>query len=163
MRTGLGYEGRDEQPRGIQRLQQIVAGSGEKARLARVGGLRLLLGDALRLERRAQLARTMRNPLLQALLGLEQGLLMALEFGDVRIGRDEAAGGHRLAVDVQHATVAARTLERIRGPRAQVRETLLDRTFRIALPQLAARRVPAQQIDHRPADTMPSGYPNSSK
>ena len=43
---------RGEQPRGVQRLQQVVAGGGDEARLAEIGGLglgaaRLELGGAL--------------------------------------------------------------------------------------------------------------------
>ena len=85
-----------------------MAGRGKKTRLADVGGLGLLLGQALRLERLAQLLRALCDALLQALLGIEQGLLMPLEFGDVGISGDEAAAGHRLPVNAVHLAVAAR-------------------------------------------------------
>ncbi len=128
-------ECRGEQSRGIQWLQQVVTGGGHEARLARVGGFGLLLGDTLRLERLAQFARALRDPLLEPLLGIEQPLLRALEFRDVGIGRDEAAARHRLAVNAVDLSVAPQTLEGVGGAGAQCAKPLLD-----MLPRARRRR-----------------------
>jgi hypothetical protein len=50
VRPRLRLEGRYEQSRGIERLEQIVAGSGEETRLARIRGFGLLFGKPLRFE-----------------------------------------------------------------------------------------------------------------
>src|ERR1700685_1513608 len=96
-----------------------------EARLAAVGALGLLLGEAVRLERLAQLVGALSDALFESLLGIEQGLLRALEVRDIGIGRDEAATGHRLPVNPVDSAVAAQALERVGSAGAQVRQTLL--------------------------------------
>ena len=112
---------RGEQARGMQRLQQVVAGGGDEARLAEIGGLglgaaRLELGGALdhallqRLGRLAKLA-----------VALAQRLGGAHARRHVVAGGDEAAAGQRIEPELDDAAVAGGDLVRLRrlGPAQQ--------------------------------------------
>ena len=91
---------RGEEPRGVQRLQQVVARRGDEAALGGVRFLGLPLCVLLRGERRLEFAGSLLHPLLEGLLGLEQRQLGALELGDVVVGRDVAPVRQRLAADL---------------------------------------------------------------
>ena len=112
---------RGEQARGVQRLQQVVAGGGDEAGLAEIGGLglgaaRLELGGALdhallqRLGRLAELA-----------VAFAQRLGGAHARRHVVAGGDEAAAGQRIEPELDDAAAAGRDLVRLRrlGPAQQ--------------------------------------------
>ena len=141
-----------EQPRRIQRLQQVVARGGDEAGLGRVGLLGGELGGGLGRERDRQFLRTLRHALLERQLGLEQLPLVVLELGDVGVGRDVAAVRHRLAADLVDAAVAARALDHVAGARAHVRDALDDLQLGIGVAELATQRVPADQVGDRSPD-----------
>jgi len=67
-----------EQPRCIERLQQVVAGGGDEARLGGVGFLCEALRRPLRLQCRLQFLRSFLHALLKRELGLDQRVLGAL-------------------------------------------------------------------------------------
>ncbi len=77
---------RGEQARGMQRLQEIVAGGGDEARLAEVGGLSL--GAAC-----LELGGPLDDPLLQRLGGATQlAVALAQRLGGAHPGRHVVAG-----------------------------------------------------------------------
>ncbi len=76
LRQGTLAQRRDEQPRSVERLQQVVAGSSEILVLAEVGGLR-------RISRLAQFAGALGDATLQFLIELQQAQLGELALGDV--------------------------------------------------------------------------------
>src|SRR6185437_7408227 len=103
-----------EQPRGVQGLQQVVAGGGEEARLRRVRRLR----GALRLrgggQRLAEFGGALVHALLQRLVRLDQRLLGALVRGDGGVGGDVAAAGQSAPAHLDGAAVRAHALEHVR-------------------------------------------------
>ena len=118
---------RDEQPRGVQRLQQIVAGIGQELGLAEVGALGLDLGllqlarrcggvrrprDSKRLVQLLQGGGAFIDPALQLLLGRFQNALRTAPLGDVLDQREEA--------DDLAAGVAMRHIGRKAEPRLAV-------------------------------------------
>ena len=96
-----------EQVRGMQRLQQVVADRGEEAALGVVGVLGLALGG---FQQRGALI----HALFQRLVGLLELTLRQPRGGDVGIGGDEAAAGHRVAADFHHAAIGEHALGQVR-------------------------------------------------
>ena len=105
----------------MQRLQQVVAGGGDEAGLAEIGGLGL---GAARLE----LGGALDHPLLQRLGRLaELAVAFAQRLGGaharrhVVAGGDEAAAGQRIEPELDDAAAAGRDLVRLRrlGPAQQ--------------------------------------------
>jgi hypothetical protein len=88
---------RGEQARGVQGLQQVVAGGGDEARLAEIGGLGLGAAGL-------QLGRALDHALLQGLGRLAKlAVALAQRLGGVHArrhvvaGGDEAAAGQRIS------------------------------------------------------------------
>ena len=97
---------RGEQAGGVQRLQQIVAGGGDEARLAEIG--RLGLGAA-----RLQLGRALDHAMLQGLGRLAKlAVAFAQRLGGMHArrhvvaGGDEAAAGQRIEPQLDDAAFA---------------------------------------------------------
>ena len=91
-------ERRQEQPRGLQRLQQVVAGGGEEAGLAEVGPLGLGLGGA-----RAPPCARRRAPPAPRSPPAAPPRRVAL--GDVGVDGDEPAARQRVRRDLEHRAV----------------------------------------------------------
>jgi len=123
---------RGEQPRGVERLQHVVADRRQEA------GLGLL--------RRLGLAAAVGHALLEGFIGLEQGILGALEIADVVVAGHVAAALQRLAAHLDHRAVAAHALEDVRRAGAYVLDALGHLVFDPAFAQLSAFGVVADQV-----------------
>jgi hypothetical protein len=110
-----------EEPRRIERLQNVVAGGGEEARLALVGGI----GIGLRLAQFAvelgQFGGAFGNAHFQCFVGELQGISTGHGVGHVRKGDNDATIGQAAAVNVDHAERLHETLP----PMALAAEQLL--------------------------------------
>ena len=135
---------RGEQARGVQRLQQVVAGGGDEARLAEIGGLGL---GAAGLE----LGGALDHPLLQRLgrlaelaVALAQRLGGAHARGHVVAGGDEAAAGQRVEpeLDDRPPRVAISCVCGASGRRSSARRRARRRTP-------SARRRPPRGVVER--------------
>ena len=88
------------EPRGVERLQDVVAGGRQEARLAEIG----LLGQHLRLRQllvdARQLGGAVPDPLLQRLVDALQREVGLDARGDVGIGGDQPAVGHRVGAQL---------------------------------------------------------------
>ena len=142
-------QGTGEQARGMQRLQQIVAGRRKEPRLADIGCVRLRLGlRQLRIET-GQLAGALAHPSLQKLVGLAKHVLGAALFGDVLVEREEA--------DDLTGTVEMRDIGSARDLDAGLRKFDLERLAFAGQHGLdvdfqAPIALVAQHVANRPAD-----------
>ncbi len=100
------HHARHVQPRGIERLQDVVAGGCQEARLVEVGLVGLALGDRQRLVDLQQLGRALAHAPLQRLVGARQRLGRLDPIGDVGVGGDDAALRHRAGADLEGAATA---------------------------------------------------------
>ena len=94
--------GRGVEPRGVQRLQDVVARRREEARLREVRLVGVGLRGGERRVEALELLGALADALLQALIGARQRLGRLDAVGDVGIGRHDAAVGHRVRPDLQH-------------------------------------------------------------
>ena len=120
-----------EQPRGAERLQQIVARGDDEARLrlVRLFGLR---------HRGRKLTRALFDSQLERLVDFAQAFFVAFVAGDVAERGDEAAVGQRLAAQLDDAPIGAAPLRGVCGAGAHVRKTLAHLSFDVAGPAPAA-------------------------
>ena len=132
---------RGEQARGVERLQQIVRGGGEEARLARIRRFGFALGGFLRDQRFAQFARALRDALFEVFVRFAQRQFGALVVGDVAEGGEIAAAGQRSAARFDEASVGPFAHEHVRFAAAQMIQTPLNLLLDHAVAeQFAARR-----------------------
>ena len=113
--AGLAVDHRGgEEPRGVKRLQQVMAGGGDEARLAEIGGLGL--GPA-----RLQLGGALDHPLFEGFgrlpelaIALAQGLGGTHARRYIVAGRDEAIAGQRVETKLDSAALTGDDLMRLR-------------------------------------------------
>ena len=89
------HEGGRVKARGIERLQDVVRGGGEEARLGNVRLVRVRLRASEGLVEARQLLGSLAHALFQRLVRAPARLLRENGVGDVRVGRDVAAIGQR--------------------------------------------------------------------
>ena len=130
---------RQEQPRGVERLQQIVAGGGEEAGLRRRGGLGLGLGFSQRL-------RPLDHPGLELFVGGLQRAHSPAQLCDVGIAGQIAAIRDRRAGQAQHAAVRAHPLADMRLATTQVLEPALHKGVERLLRHAVALGVEADHV-----------------
>ena len=116
------------EPRGVERLQDVVAGRRQEARLAEIG----LLGEHLRLRQllvdAGQLGGAVADALLQRLVDPLQRKVGLDACGDVGIGGDQAAIGHRVGAQLDDA---ARCLQLDLPGRAEIGQPVEHRDDRV--------------------------------
>ena len=98
----LGQRTRIE-PRGVERLQDVVAGGGEKARLGEIGVLGGGLGARELLVETLEFGGALLHAPLQPLVGGGELLLGGDALGHVGVGRHDAAVGQARRADLDHA------------------------------------------------------------
>ena len=101
--AGLLDQRRAVEAGGVERLQDVVTGCRQEARLAEIG----LFREHLRLRQFlvdvGELGSAPRNPLFERLVGALQREVGLDPLGDVGIGRDDAAVGHRVGAQLDRA------------------------------------------------------------
>ena len=145
-------QGRQEQARGRQRLQQIMAGSSDEAGARFLRRLGQPPGLLLRLQRGPQLEGALFDPIFQMLVGFAQGVLGALEFGDVVETHDEATAGQGFAAHFHHMAISTFAHIAMRTAGAHMGQSTLHLIVDITGSDLAALSVVANQVGHRPTD-----------
>ena len=123
--------------RGIERLQDVVAGRRQEPRLAEIG----FLGQHLRLRQllvdAGQLGGAVPDPLLQRFVDALQREVGLDPGGDVGIGGDQPAVGHRVGAQLDRA---ARCLQRDLPGRAEIGQPVEHRDDRVMARCRRARR-----------------------
>ena len=128
------------EPRGVERLQDVVARGGEEARLGDVGFLGLALGARQRVVE----ARQLLGALLDAPFEIFVGALQRLGGFDARRhvgrGRDQAAVRHVVGADFDHQSALGEALADRLGAREVARDALVHEIVDAARPERAAAR-----------------------
>ena len=132
------------EPCRVERLQHVVAGGRQEARLVEVGLVGLALGDRQRLVDLGELGRALPDAPLQRLVGARQRLGRLDALGDVGIGGDDAALGHRAGADLENAPAAVELLlERLVRHR-ELHQPVGDQLVDVAGAEVAALGAGAQ-------------------
>ena len=90
------------EPRRVERLQDVVAGGGEEARLGKVRLLRRGLGAGEFAVEPFELGGALAHAALQPLVGCGEVFFGQRRLGDVGVGGDDAAVGQARRADLQH-------------------------------------------------------------
>ena len=100
-------QGIDQQVRGMQRLQQVVANCGEETTLCIVGVLGLALGGFKQ-------GGALVHALFEGLVDALETVLGLTKVGDIRESGNETATGHRIAADFDDVAVLEHPLGQVR-------------------------------------------------
>ena len=139
-------EQRSEQLRRIKRLEQVMGRGREEACLRRISILGLGFCLAQRVHRRFELRGAIRDTLLEHFLRLDEHVLGTLEIGDVRVGRDESAIGHRLTTNLDDLAVDKTALVSVGSAFPQVFHSLGHGLFDVTVAKSPQFCVEADQI-----------------
>ena len=140
------------QSRGIERLQDVVARGGEKARLGNVGLLGGALGAAELGVQPFQFAGAFAYPPFQRLVGALERLGRLNRRGDVGEGDDDAAVRHVIGTDFDDEIAVGKAFEK-RFRRVDIaRQPLMHQFVDFAGPEGAFSRVEAQDVVEADAD-----------
>ena len=139
----LPLERGQEQPRGMQRLQQIMAGGGEEAGLFPRGGFGGRLRFGQRGVRSGEVGGSFGHPRFQF-------HLLRLFGGDVGEAHHIAAPRHRGAHRLDPAARGAKPLEAVRQPARQMVQAALHMRFHLAGAAITPFRIVADEIGNRP-------------
>ncbi len=145
-------EGSREQAGGIQGLHQVVADRGQQAGFRLVGGFRQALGFTQCLVECREFLGALTDPLLQAFVGILEGLLGLTEGGDVGEAHDEAAAGHRVADQLDDPAVGELALGGVGVALAHPVQALVHLGLRIAVAKQAAVGIEADDVANRSAN-----------
>ena len=104
-------QARDIQPRRVQRLQDVVAGSREKARLRDAGVLGRALGERQLRVQPGEFLGAVAHALFQRRIGAFQRFGGLEARGDVGEGDDEAAARHPVGTDLNHHVTVGQALQ----------------------------------------------------
>ncbi len=149
---GLLRQGGGEQPGGIERLHQVVADRCQEARFGLAHRFGLALGLRQRLVELGQFMGAFGYPLLQAFVGITQGLLGFAERGDVGEAHHKATTGHRVADQLDHPAVGEQPFGGVRTPLAHPVQAPRHMDLRFAWAAQAAFGVVANDVGDRPAN-----------
>ena len=146
--AGLLDQRRAVEARGVERLQDVVAGGRQEARLAEIGLLREHLRLRQLLVDAGELGGAPRDALFERLVGALQREVGLDPLGDVGIGRDDAAVRHRVGAQLDDA--AAGLQFHLPG-RAEGGHAVEDGDLRVRRDVAAPRQMP-QDLVERDAD-----------
>ena len=124
-----------KQFRRIERLEQVVRGGGQKARLRRVGLFRFGFRGFKRAHRRFQFGRPVNDTLFQHFLCFDKRVLGRFEVGDIRVGRHVTAVRQGLAADFDDLAVDKSAFGPVGGTFPHVANALGDFFIDIASAQ----------------------------
>ena len=145
-------QARHVEPRRVERLQHVVTGRRQEARLVEVGLVGLALGDRQGLIDLGQLGGALPDAPLQRLVGSRQGLRRLDALGDVGIGGDDAALRHGARPDLEDALAAVEVLLECLVRHGQLHEPVGDELVDVARAEVAALGAGAQDPVERCAD-----------
>ena len=148
----LVAEGGGKQPRGIQRLHQVMADGSKETGFRLVGRFGMGLGFTERLVEQGQLASALGHALLQPFVGLLEGAFGFAEGGDVGKAHDETAARHRVADQLDHPAIGEQPFGFVRRALAHPGQALAHVQVGVAVAEQTALGVEADDVANRPAD-----------
>ena len=138
-------EGRGKQARGVERLQQVVAGCGKKAGFADIGVFRLGLGREQLIVQVRKHSRALEDALLESLVCFSQRFVRVNALGHVEHRQYIAVTGHARAAHFQNGSAGPPAFITIPGYRTQRVNQGIDQFVDIARAVVALLGRAAQQ------------------